>query len=136
MSHVLFKDVKDLLVVPAAKSTRVQQHFKEEVDVNTIVRRFGATGQLPNFMPRGMYGDFTGVEDYDSAVALIDRADRAFLALPANVRERFHNDPGELMRAASISDEDEFGKILFPVTASGDAVVPPKAVPAPPVPPV
>lgn len=125
-----YLDLKDRVVVPPAKSTKVQQHFRDEVDINTIVRRFGVAGQLPAFSPEGVYGDFTDIEDYDGAVERIDRADRAFMSLPAEVRERFHNDASELVRAASISDLDEFGKLVFPVKESGVPVVPPKAGPA------
>lgn len=122
-----YLDLKDAVVVPPAESHLVQQHFKDEVDINTIVRRFGASGQVPQFLPEGMYGDFTDVSDYDDAVGRIERADRAFMALPAVVREKFHNDPSELMRAASVSTYDELGKVLFPVKESGDPVIPPKA---------
>lgn len=115
--------------VDTGRQTIVQQHFKEEVNINTIMRRFGVTGQMPEFLPQGMYGDFTGIEDYDDAVSRIERANDAFMALPAEVRERFDNDPSQLIRAASISSEDEFGKLVFPVKegGSGEPVVPPKS---------
>lgn len=110
--------------VDTGRESIVQQHFADEQDINTIMRRFGVTGQMPQFLPEGMYGDFTGIEDYESAVARIERADNAFMALPAEVRERFGNDPGALMRAAAVSDEDSFGKLIFP-----DVIPPAKPVP-------
>lgn len=118
----------NLVRVDTGTETTVQQHFKDEVDVNTIVRRFGATGQLPAFRPEGVYGDFTGIEDYDGAIERIERAHNAFMQLPASVREQFDNDPGRLIRAASVSSEDEFGKLIFPVKDDGKPNVPAEVV--------
>lgn len=75
-----------------------QQSFKDECDINTIVRRFGLTGQLPGGdlnMPKS--GDFTGLGDFHSAMNMVRRAQEGFLNVPADVRARFNNDPGALM---------------------------------------
>lgn len=71
-----------------------QQQFGEESDINTIVKRFNLTGQLPVGMAVPQYGDFESVVDYHSALNLVIEADRAFMALPAHVRSRFNNDAG------------------------------------------
>lgn len=123
MIRPTMKLLGNLKRVDTGRVSIVQQHFADEVDINTIMRRFGVTGQMPNFLPDGMYGDFTGIEDYESAVAKIERADNAFMALPAEVRERFGNSAAALMRAAAVSDEDAFGKLVFP-----DVVPPAKPV--------
>lgn len=101
-----------------------QQHFAEEVDINTIMRRFGATGQVAQFMSEGAYGDFTGIEDYDGALERIGRVDEAFMKLPAEVREQFGNDAGNLVRMAQAVSEDELGAILFPVEPSAESSAP------------
>jgi len=75
----------------------VQQQFRDEVDVNTIVKRFGLTGQFPVSSLEGVYGDFTGITDYESAVSAIEAAERSFMQVPPDVRERFGNDPGRLL---------------------------------------
>lgn len=87
--------------VETGDETLTQQHLREEVDINTIVRRFGITGVMPSGVPGGVYGDFTGVEDYESAVAAVERAEAGFLTLPAEVRERFGNNPGMLIQYAN-----------------------------------
>lgn len=74
------------------KSLAVQD-AAEEADINTIVRRFGITGQLPNDVRPPQYGDFTGVSDYQEALNAVLEADRAFMTMPADVRARFQNDP-------------------------------------------
>lgn len=86
----------------------VQQHFQDEVDINTIVRRFGLTRAMPGGVGEGVYGDFTEISDYESAVEKVERARSSFMKLPADVRERVHNDPGELIRLSQELTEEEF----------------------------
>lgn len=80
-------------------ATRTQQQFAEESDINTIVRKFGLTGELPEpgHMPQS--GDFTEtVNDYQTALHMVIAADRAFMEFPAELRDRFHNDPGRMIK--------------------------------------
>jgi len=74
--------------------TRAQQQFKDETDINTIVKRFGITGKVPVSPLPPSYGDFSGVSDFHTAVNAIASAHEAFDALPSHVRARFQNDPG------------------------------------------
>lgn len=74
-----------------------QQSFKEECDINTIVRRFGLTGVMPETMRMPLNGDFTNVPDFQTALNMVREASDEFMRLPAEVRKRFGNDPGELM---------------------------------------
>jgi phage internal scaffolding protein len=77
--------------------TMAQQQFREEADINTIMERFGRTGEIiaPVRMPQ--YGDFTGVNDYHTAMNAVVEAQASFDALPAAVRARFENDPGKFV---------------------------------------
>lgn len=84
--------------------TRTQQQFKEETDINTIVERFGITGELPSNLAVPQSGDFVdAVTDYQSAMNLVILAQRSFQELPAKVRARFGNDPAQLVEF--VSDE-------------------------------
>jgi phage internal scaffolding protein len=74
-----------------------QQNFKDETDINYIVRQFGLTGELPGKPLSPQYGDFTGVLDYHSAVNAVLAAQDEFDHLPAQMRARFNNDPAELI---------------------------------------
>lgn len=69
------------------------QAERDECDINTIVRRFGLTGDLPVGVRRPSYGDFTGVSDYRSALEMLELANQSFYSMPAEVRSRFDNDP-------------------------------------------
>ncbi len=74
-----------------------QQHMRDECDINTIVERFGVTGQLPVRAIEPSYGDFSGVSDYHTALNKIKAADEAFMALPGKLRAKFDNDPNALL---------------------------------------
>lgn len=84
--------------------SKTQQQFREDSDINTIVRRFGLTGQLPENASAPAYGDFDEVLTYHDAMNMVRRADEAFMALPADVRYRFSNDPQLLMDFVSDAD--------------------------------
>lgn len=84
--------------------SRAQQSFAEECDINVIVRRFGLTGQLPPDMRFPTSGDFTGVNDFQTAMNAVVAARQEFDKMPAHVRARFHNDPAELI--AFLDDAD------------------------------
>lgn len=73
------------------------QSYKDDSDINVLMRRFGVTGQLPVSAVMPFYGDFSETVDYQTALNMVRDADNAFSALPAKVRTRFNNDPAELM---------------------------------------
>jgi len=79
-------------------ATRTQQHFKDETDINNILRQFNITGQLPNKAITPQYGDFTGIRDYHSALNAVIAAEDEFMTLPATLRARFDNDPAALIQ--------------------------------------
>lgn len=68
------------------------QSEREKVDINTIVRQFGLTGQLPDAVQAPQFGDFTDVGTYQEAMNAVIAADEAFMKMPADVRARFNND--------------------------------------------
>lgn len=78
-------------------ATLTQQHFKDETDINNILRQFNITGQLPENTLSPRYGDFTGISDYQSALNAVIAAESEFDSLPAQIRARFNNNPEELI---------------------------------------
>ena len=86
---------------------RTKQHFTEECDVNKILDKFSRTGILPDQKPK-MYGDFSNVQDYVSAFAIVQKAHEQFGNLDADIRARFHNNPSEFLNfATDASNIDE-----------------------------
>lgn len=71
-----------------------KQAFKDECDINNILKKYKNTGLLTHVQAaRSRYADFTAVSDYQSALNAVLEAQDAFQDLPANIRERFNNDP-------------------------------------------
>lgn len=99
-----------------------QQHAKEDADINTIVRRFGLTGELPNNVRMPQYGDFTAATDYHTAMNAVIAANKSFEAMPAHIRARFNNDPGAFVDfCADSKNYDEAIKLgLVPNKGSSD----------------
>lgn len=81
----------------SVEPSMTKQSFAEECDINTIVRRFGVTGELPQGVRAPTYGDFTSIIDFHTAMGAIRSAEESFMAMEAHVRARFHNDPQEFL---------------------------------------
>lgn len=78
--------------------TVTQQQFAEEVDINTIIERFGLGYELPEAFKIPLSGDFADARDYQSTLNLQIEARNAFMTLPAALREEFANDPARLIQ--------------------------------------
>jgi len=78
--------------------TKTQQQFKIETDVNYIVSKYKNTGIWPASQKIGQYLDVSEVPDYHTAMNTVISAQNAFNALPAQLRNRFRNDPHELLQ--------------------------------------
>jgi len=83
--------------VACEEPSLAQQQFKDECDINNILRQFNVTGLLPSSPLSPRYGDFTGIVDYQSALNAVIAAEDGFMALPANIRASFGNDPEQLI---------------------------------------
>ena len=88
--------------------TLAQQQFKEETDINTIVKRFGITGELPKDVRVPTNQDIWEVQDYQGALNQINAGREAFMQMPAHIREEFGNDPAEFVNF--VSDEHNRSK--------------------------
>lgn len=79
--------------------SRTQQAYKDEVDVNRIMRKYRSTQDASIFKRagEGQYGDFSGVVDFQTAHQKIIDTRAAFMQLDSRVRARFENDPGALL---------------------------------------
>jgi phage internal scaffolding protein len=86
-----------------------QQHFKQEVDLKNIIRKYDRTGLIQNVRKgQAMYGDFTAsVNEYADALNLVIAAQENFAQLPSEIREAFGNDPGRYLEEVGNPDNDE-----------------------------
>lgn len=82
-------------------SSLTRQEFAAEADINNLVRRYQETGSfydpLVSASRQPQFGDFTSVGDYMDACNKLISAQQSFDSLPAAVRDRFSNDPAQLI---------------------------------------
>lgn len=82
---------------------RTKQSFKDECDINNIMRRFEQTGTLSHLNNRTpVFGDMEEI-DFQGSLNIVVEAQARFALLPATVRDRFANDPSRLL--AFVQDE-------------------------------
>lgn len=75
---------------------RTKQEYKDETDVNKIMARFRTTGQLTHLRKADpQFIDCTKVPEFGAMYLKVRAAEDVFMALPARVRARFENDPGQ-----------------------------------------
>lgn len=85
----------------ASEASATKQEFKDECDINSIMRRYITQGVLPTNVKVGRYGDFSGVGDYRECLETLETARSQFMALPSDVRKRFGNDPAAFLSFVS-----------------------------------
>lgn len=81
---------------------QVQQHLRDDTDINLIMKRYQKTGELRHVNSMAIeYGDFSNAPDYKTAMEKIIAADELFMELPAALRDRFGNDPAKFIEFAT-----------------------------------
>lgn len=84
------------------------QEFKEDCDVNVILDKYMKLGQMPQWNSRtGIYGDFSSMPSYQEAMDTVIKAQDLFMDLPVAIRQRFANDPQQLMDFLSKEENKE-----------------------------
>jgi len=77
---------------------RTKQQFKDECDVNLLMARYLKTGILDGSDPSSArYMDVSAPFSFHEAMNFVAEAQGQFYDLPATIRTRFGNDPGELL---------------------------------------
>lgn len=74
-----------------------QQHFKDETEINSVVRKYLKGHPLPITNKQPMFGDFGSMDFHEMKNAIAD-IDSQFASLPAKLRGRFRNDAYQLIR--------------------------------------
>lgn len=82
------------------------QEYKDESDINVILKRYAA-GDNTVVRSSGVFADVSALGDFQSSLEVVRRATEDFAALPADIRERFGNDPAALVAFLSDSSHDE-----------------------------
>lgn len=98
---------------PTEEEFSALQSFKDESDINLIVKRM-ESGQFDEFYERvgsGYYLDLTAVPDYTDARQKVALANSAFEQIPADIRKKFDNDPAKFLAFIDKGDRKEFEEL-------------------------
>lgn len=108
----------------------VKQEFKQECDINQIMKRYENYGVLPEVKEGGVFADVSNCGDFLAAQNVVAEAKNAFASLPASVRDRFRNDPAQLL-AFLDDDKNRDEAVKLGLVKAVEKVVPAPAVPVP-----
>lgn len=79
-------------------SSLTKQSFRDECDVNKIIARFEKTGMLEALNKKvPFYGDVSELKGYHEALQTVVAAEELFSSMSAEIRDRFKNDPNEMI---------------------------------------
>lgn len=88
--------------------TVVQQQFKNECDINHLMKRYQASGLIPqNPLKPPFYGDFSKVPDFQEAQNIVNEARDLFMSMSSDVRKRFDHDPAKFLEFCSNPDNGD-----------------------------
>lgn len=96
--------VSDATGTDTGTDSKTQQQFKDEVDINTIVERFGVTGEMPPPINFPQVQEFEETFDFQTSMNVIRQAQESFMTLPAKARARFDNNPQKFMEFMNEED--------------------------------
>ena len=106
-------------VADSSKPSLTQQEFKESCDINNILAKFSVQAQALGVDPsllmpqdQGSYGDFSNLDDFQTAQNKIAFLNDQFSNLPSDVRRKFGDDLNTFIGAISDpSRVDELGDL-------------------------
>ena len=106
-------------VADSSKPSLTQQEFKESCDINNILAKFAVQAQALGVEPsqlmpqdQGTYGDFSNLDDFQTAQNKIAFLNDQFSNLPSNVRRKFGDDLNTFIGAISDPNRiDELGEM-------------------------
>lgn len=106
-------------VADSSKPSLTQQEFKESCDINNILAKFSVQAQALGVEPsqlmpqdQGTYGDFSNLDDFQTAQNKIAFLNDQFSNLPSSVRRKFGDDLNNFISAVSDPNRiDELGEL-------------------------
>lgn len=88
---------------PSGDVDMTEQQYKDECDINTILRNYGAVPvPIAEKIPR--FADVSEVGDFAKSLSMVTRATEAFEAQPSSLRARFGHDPSAFYEFVSNPD--------------------------------
>lgn len=92
------KDERIRVATVNSEPSKTDGSFRDMVDINNIVAKYVQTGEIVHkARTEGIYADISQIGDYEQSLQKVVDANNAFMTLPAETRNRFGNDPGQLL---------------------------------------
>lgn len=118
--------------------SRTKQEFKDQCDMNNIIKAYRITGQVNHIAANaamGRYEDLPDEFDLQQSLNTVREANDAFASLPSKIRDRFANDPSKFL--AFLSDPNNLDEarrlgIVNPAPQPDTGAPPPPPPPPPP----
>lgn len=111
----------------------VVQADAKELDINRIVARLQRGQAVPSLGGQPFYGDVSELGGLQEALIKVREADELFMSYPAELRERFENDPVKMVDFLSDPGNlDEAVKLGLAQPRPVDPVEPPSGIPESP----
>lgn len=115
--------------------TKAQQQFKDDADINSIMRKFQKTGAITHVAAhRPQYDVATSITLHE-AMNIVTKADTMFQDLPSSLRERFATPDNFLDFVQNPDNEQEAHELGLALSPEAQAVADQRTPPAPEAPP-
>jgi len=114
------KKGEDRLLQPTYNDGRVKQSFKDETDINKILKRAQKTGTISHLAKhQAKYGDFADF-DFFGNMQMIAKGREIFDDLPSEIRSEFHQSQTEFFDYVNDPEnKDRLEKLLPGLVAPG-----------------
>lgn len=90
---------KKVTIACAEGSSKTQQHFKDESDINRIVNKYAETGIITHIRQQPQQYGYATSQSFTEAMQIVAEAKSNFAELPSSVRTHFNNDPAQYLDA-------------------------------------
>ncbi len=114
---------------------RAKQEFKQDADINSIMKKFQKTGAIDHVSKHQPQYGFASGQTLHEALSTVATAQSMFEELPSSLRVKFNNRPQEFLEFIQNPDNnDEAIKLGLALSTEAQANVPDET-PTPPAPP-
>lgn len=92
------------VVQPSSGVTMTKQSMKDEVNINSIIKRWHQGIPIPQNHRNPVYGDFSGLTDYHAEVERVRSAELEFMRLPSALRNECDHNVGVFLDKVKTED--------------------------------
>lgn len=98
------REVSEITSIEFTQPSMTRQSEADACDINKIMAQYRRSGLLSHVNKyQGRYEDITALAetDFQSALNMVIEAEEMFETVPADIREKFMNDPGKFLEFAT-----------------------------------